>query len=37
MDEVLEILMTTTVYEALLDPDTGLYAESRESVFDILK
>ena len=36
-DEALEILMTTTVYEALMDPDTGLYTESRESVFDILK
>ena len=36
-DEAVSILMQTTVYEALLDTETDLYLESRESVFDILK
>ena len=35
-DEALAILMQTTVYEALMDPETDLYLESRESVMDIL-
>lgn len=35
-DEALAILMQTTVYEALMDPKTDLYLESRESVMDIL-
>ena len=36
-DESLAILMQTTVYEALMDPETDLYLESREAVLDILK
>ena len=36
-DEALAILMQTTVYEALMDPETDLYLESREAVLDILK
>ena len=35
-DEAVAILMQTTVYEALMDPETDLYLESRESVMDIL-
>jgi len=35
-DEALAILMQTTVYEALMDPETDLYLESREAVMDIL-
>lgn len=35
-DEALAILLQTTVYEALMDPETDLYLESRESVMDIL-
>lgn len=35
-DEALAILMQTTVYEALMDPETDLYLESREAVLDIL-
>ena len=35
-DEALEILMKTSVYEALMEPDTELYLESREAVFDLL-
>ena len=30
-------MIKTTVYEALMDADTDLYLESRESVLDILK
>ncbi|MBR3469318.1 MAG: hypothetical protein IKH28_06455 [Lachnospiraceae bacterium] len=36
-DQAVEELIKTTVYEALMDPDTDLYLESRESVLDILK
>ena len=36
-DEALETLLKTTVYAALMDPETDLYLESRESVLDILK
>ena len=36
-DEAVELLIKTTVYEALMDEDTDLYLESRESVLDILK
>lgn len=36
-DEALEILLKTTIYEALMDPTTELYLESREAVFEILK
>ena len=36
-DEAVAILIKTTVYEALMDADTELYLESRESVLDILK
>lgn len=36
-DEALEIILKTTVYEALMDPSTELYLESREAVLDILK
>ena len=35
-DEALEYLIKTTTYEALMDPDTELYLESRESVLDTL-
>lgn len=35
-DEALAILLQTTVYEVLMDPETDLYLESRESVMDIL-
>ena len=36
-DEAVAMLIKTTVYEALMDADTDLYLESRESVLDILK
>jgi hypothetical protein len=36
-DEALEILLKTTVYEALMDTETELYLESREAILDILK
>ena len=36
-DEALELLIKTTVYEALMDTDTDLYLEPREAVLDILK
>lgn len=36
-DEAVELLIKTTVYAALMDEDTDLYLESRESVLDILK
>lgn len=36
-DEAVNMLMKTTVYEALMDRETDLYLESREAVFDILK
>ena len=36
-DEAVEFLMKTAVYAALMDEETDLYLESRESVLDILK
>ena len=36
-DDALEMLMQTTCYEALMDPETELYLESKESVWDTLK
>ncbi|MBQ0099960.1 MAG: hypothetical protein KBS39_00430 [Lachnospiraceae bacterium] len=36
-DEAVNLLIQTTVYEALMDTATDLYLESREAVFDILK
>jgi len=36
-DEAVEFLMKTTVYAALMDEETDLYLESRESILDILK
>ena len=36
-DEAVELLMKTTVYAALMDEETDLYLESRESVLDTLK
>ena len=36
-DEAVGILMQTTVYDALMDPETDLYLESREAVMDILR
>ncbi|MBR1796676.1 MAG: hypothetical protein IJ757_01480 [Clostridiales bacterium] len=36
-DRAVELLLKTTVYEALMDSETDLYLESRESVLDILK
>lgn len=36
-DEAVSMLIQTTVYEALMDPETDLYLESREAVWDILK
>ena len=36
-DEAVELLMQTACYEALMDPETDLYLESKESVWDILK
>ncbi len=35
-DEAVNLLIQTTVYEALMDTATDLYLESREAVFDIL-
>ena len=34
---LVEFLMKTTVYAALMDEETDLYLESRESILDILK
>ena len=36
-DEAVEFLMKTAVYAALMDEETDLYLESRESILDILK
>ena len=36
-DEAVELLIKTTVYEALMDSDTELYLESRYAVLNILK
>ena len=36
-DEAVEFLMKTTVFAALMDEETDLYLESRESIMDILK
>ena len=36
-DKAVEFLMKTTVYAALMDEETDLYLESRESILDILK
>lgn len=36
-DEAVAFLIRTTVYAALMDENTELYLESRESVLDILK
>ena len=36
-DEALEILLNTVVYEALMEPETELYLESKEAVLDILR
>ena len=36
-NEAVELLIKTTVYEALMDEETDLYLESRESVLEILK
>ena len=36
-DEAVVFLMKTTVYAALMDEETDLYQESRESILDILK
>ena len=36
-DEAVELLMETTLYEALTDPSTELFLESRESVLDAMK
>ncbi|MBE5834352.1 MAG: hypothetical protein E7309_06905 [Butyrivibrio sp.] len=36
-DDAVAMLIKTTVYEALMDEETDLYLESRESVLDILK
>lgn len=36
-DSAVEFLISTTVYEALMDADTDLYLESREFVLDILR
>lgn len=36
-DKAVEFLMKTAVYAALMDEETDLYLESRESVLDILK
>ena len=36
-DKAVEFLMKTTIYAALMDKETDLYLESRESVLDILK
>jgi len=36
-DEALEMLMQTSVYEALMDPETDLYLQPREALFDMLQ
>ena len=36
-DDALKMIMQTACYEALMDPETDLYLESKESVWDILK
>lgn len=36
-DEALEVLMQTSVYEALMDPETDLYLEPREALLEMLK
>ena len=36
-NDALELLLKTAVYTALMDPETELYLESREAVFDMLK
>ncbi len=36
-DEAVEFLIRTTIYAALMDEDTDLYLESKESILDILK
>ena len=36
-DDALEMIMQTACYGALMDPETDLYLESKESVWDILK
>ena len=36
-DCAVEMLMQTSVYEALMDFETELYLESKEAVWDILK
>ena len=36
-DEAVGFLIKTTVYAALMDEETDLYLESRESILDILK
>lgn len=35
-NDAVEMLMHTACYEALMDPETDLYLESKESVWDIL-
>ena len=32
----LEAIMSTSVYEALLDPDTDMYSEPKAAVYDML-
>ena len=36
-DEADDFLLKTSVYAALMDEETDLYLESRESILDILK
>lgn len=36
-DGALEVLMQTSVYEALMDPETDLYLEPREALLEMLK
>ena len=36
-NEAIEFLMQTACYEALMDPETELYLESKEAVWDILR
>lgn len=36
-DEALEVLIQTSVYEALMDPETDLYLDPREALLDRLK
>ena len=33
-EEALNTIIQTTVYEALMDPETELFLESRESIYD---